>query len=86
VSESGLPGFEGLTWFGFVVPAGTPPEVVQKLSNELALVLQQPDLQAKLAALGVDSASGKASELDQLMKEDSSKWGQVIRDAGVKFE
>lgn len=86
VSESGLPGFEGLTWFGFVVSAGTPPEVVQKLSNELALVLQQPDLQAKLAALGVDSASGKASELDQLMKEDSSKWGQVIRDAGVKFE
>ena len=86
VAESGLPGFEGLTWFGFVVPASTPAEVIQKLSQALGLALQQPETQTRLAALGADAASGKAAELEQVMKEDGLKWGQVIRDAGVKFE
>jgi len=86
VAESGLPGFEGLTWFGFVAPAGTPSDVIQKLSHELTLALQLPDTQSKMQALGADVASGKANELEQVMKEDSLKWGQVIRDAGVKFE
>ena len=86
VAESGLPGFEGLTWFGFVAPAGTPSDVIQKLSHELSLALQHADTQNKMQALGADVASGKASELEQVMKEDSLKWGQVIRDAGVKFE
>ncbi len=54
--------------------------------QELTAALQQPETQAKLAALGADAASGKASELEQVMKEDALKWGQVIRDAGVKFE
>lgn len=86
VAESGLPGFEGLTWFGFVAPAGIPAEVIQKLSQALGLALQQSETQNRLAALGADAASGKAAELAQVMKEDSLKWGQVIRDAGVKFE
>lgn len=86
VAESGLPGFEGLTWFGFVAPASTPAEVIQKLSQALGLALQQPETQTRLAALGADAASGKAAELEQVMKEDGLKWGQVIRDAGVKFE
>ncbi len=86
VAESGLPGFEGLTWFGFVAPSGTPADVVQKLSHELGLALQQPDTQTKMLALGADVASGKAQELEQVMKDDNLKWGQVIRDAGVKFE
>jgi tripartite-type tricarboxylate transporter receptor subunit TctC len=48
--------------------------------------LQQPDTQTKMLALGADVASSKAQELEQVMKDDNLKWGQVIRDAGVKFE
>lgn len=86
VAEAGLPGFVGLTWFGFVAPAATPTDIVQRLSQVLGVALQHPDTQARLAALGADAASGKASELENAMKEDRLKWGQVIQDAGVKFE
>lgn len=86
VAEAGLPGFVGLTWFGFVAPAATPSDILQRLSHVLGVALQHPDTQARLAALGADAASGKASELEKAMKEDRLKWGQVIQDAGVKFE
>lgn len=86
VAEAGLPGFVGLTWFGFVAPAATPTDILQRLSHVLGAALQHPETQAKLAALGADAASGKASELENAMKEDRLKWGQVIQDAGVKFE
>ncbi len=86
VAESGLPGFEGVTWFGFVAPAATPPDVLARLSTELGRALAAPDVQEKMAAQGAEAASGRADELSRLMREDAVKWGKVIRDAGVKFE
>lgn len=86
VAESGLPGFEGLTWFGFVAPAGTPPDVLSRLGTELARALQTAEVREKMAALGAEPASGKADELARLMRDDTAKWSKVIRDSGVKFE
>jgi tripartite-type tricarboxylate transporter receptor subunit TctC len=86
VSESGLPGFEGLTWFGFVTPSAMPGDALQKLSKALEWALQQDDVQTKLVALGAEPASGQASELQTLMRQDALKWGRVIKEAGVKFE
>ncbi|MDW5444513.1 tripartite tricarboxylate transporter substrate binding protein [Polaromonas sp. SM01] len=86
VAESGLPGFEGVTWFGFVAPAATPPEVLARLATELGRALQSQDVQDKLAAQGAEAASGRPDDLARLMREDAVKWGRVIRDAGVKFE
>jgi tripartite-type tricarboxylate transporter receptor subunit TctC len=86
VAESGLPGFEGLTWFGFVAPAATPVEIQQRLTQALSLALQHPETQQKLIALGAEPASGQASELQHWMKQDAARWGQVIKEAGVKFE
>jgi len=86
MAESGLPGFEGVTWFGFVAPAAIPPDVLARLSTELARALASPDVQEKMAAQGAEAASGRPDELSRLMREDALKWGKVIRDAGVKFE
>lgn len=86
VAESGLPGFEGVTWFGFVAPAATPPDILARLSAELGRALAAPDVREKMAAQGAEAASGRADELSSLMREDAVKWGKVIRDAGVKFE
>jgi tripartite-type tricarboxylate transporter receptor subunit TctC len=86
VAESGLPGFEGLTWFGFVAPSAVPSDVLQKWSKALEWAMQQSDVQTKLIALGAEPASGQAQELQSLMKQDAQKWRQVIQEAGVKFE
>ncbi len=86
VAESGLPGFEGVTWFGFAVPAATPKEVVVRLNTELNRALQSADIQEKFAAQGAEPAPGKPEDMAQLIREDTAKWGKVVRDAGVKFE
>jgi tripartite-type tricarboxylate transporter receptor subunit TctC len=86
LAESGMPGFEGVTWFGFVAPAGTPPQVLASLEAGLAKILQTPDVQQKMAAQGAEVASGKAQDLARLMRDDSLKWTKVVKDAGVKFE
>jgi tripartite-type tricarboxylate transporter receptor subunit TctC len=56
------------------------------LSKALEWALQQDDVQTKLVALGAEPASGQASELQTLMRQDALKWGRVIKEAGVKFE
>ena len=86
VAESGLPGFEGVTWFGLVVPAATPKDIVARLSSELNKVLRSPDMQDKLSAQGAEAAPGTPEEFAQLIRDDTARWGRVIRDAGVKLE
>ena len=86
VAESGLPGFEGLTWFGLMVPAGTPLEIQHKLAKALQGALQHSDVQTKLMALGAEPAHGTPQDMHAVMRDDALRWGKVIQDAGVKFE
>jgi tripartite-type tricarboxylate transporter receptor subunit TctC len=86
VAESGLPGFEGVTWFAFVAPAATPPEIIVRLNRDLNQALASADIQDKLAAQGAEPAPGAPEDLARLMRDDRVKWGRVIQDAGVKIE
>lgn len=86
VAESGLPEFEGVTWFAFVAPAATPPATIARLNRELNKALEAADLGEKLAAQGAEPAPGTPEDLARLMREDTIKWGKVIKDAGVKVE
>ena len=86
VAEAGLPDFEGVTWFAFVAPATTPPATVARLNRELNKALGAADLREKLAAQGAEPAPGTPEDLARLMREDTIKWGKVIKDAGVKVE
>jgi tripartite-type tricarboxylate transporter receptor subunit TctC len=86
VAEAGLPGFEGVTWFGLVAPAAVPKEVAGKLNAELNRLLQTPDMRDKLAAQGAEAAPGSPEDFARVVREDAARWGKVIRDAGVKVE
>jgi tripartite-type tricarboxylate transporter receptor subunit TctC len=86
MAESGLPGFEGVTWFAFVAPAATPRDVLARLNRELHASLQAADVQEKLAGQGGEPAPGAPEDLTRLMREDRTKWGKVVQQAGVKFE
>jgi len=86
VAEAGVPGYEYSNWYGFVVPARTPPEVIQILNREIARALNAPDVRETLTAAGMDPAPSTPEELDRFMVQDSDKWAKVVRTANIKFE
>ena len=86
INESGYKGFNAVTWFGFLAPAGTPPEVLRLLNAEFNKALQQPALRKKLGDEGADPAGGSAEQFATLIREDGVRWGKVVKDAGVRID
>jgi len=85
VAESGYPGFETVSWFGLLVPVGTPPAIVNRLHQDSVRVLEQPDTRASFTKLGLDLVGSTPGELAAVIKSDVVKWGQVIKEAGPLF-
>lgn len=90
IAESGVPGtgeFDAAAWQGLVAPAGTPPEVVANLSRQLAKVLSQPDVQARLHELSVEPRSSSSPEqFAAYVGSETARWGEVIRVSGAKVD
>ena len=86
VSESGLPGFDVDIWYGFLAPAKTPPAIVKKLSDDLARVLADPDLQSKLRERGMEPAYLDSAKTGELMKRDVGRWREVINNLKLVLE
>lgn len=82
--ESGVPGFEMSSWQAIYAPKGTPKPIVQKLHEEIAKALKQPDVQAKLAGqLGMDLVGGTPEELAALMAQEIPRWGALVKKSGA---
>jgi tripartite-type tricarboxylate transporter receptor subunit TctC len=86
VAESGLPGFESVTWFGLLGPAGTPKAVVDRVNAELNKALATPEIQARFVQLGFEPVGGSSAEFAAKIQRDAAKWSKVIKEAGVKPE
>jgi tripartite-type tricarboxylate transporter receptor subunit TctC len=86
MGELGYPGFEVEGWLGFFVPAGTPKEIVTKLSDELARIIASPEGVAGIETLSLVPVGGSAEAFDQALRRDSQKWADVVRATGVKGE
>ncbi len=86
VHESGLPNFESVTSFGMFAPAGTSRDIIAKVQRELVRALGTPDVKEKLKAQGVDPVGSTPEELVAHQKQETAKWGKVIREQGIKFE
>jgi tripartite-type tricarboxylate transporter receptor subunit TctC len=84
--EAGLPGYEAVGWFGTVAPAGTPPEVVSKLNAEIRAALALPDIREKAVAAGAEPFANSPQEFAAFIREETRKWAEVIKAAGVKLE
>jgi tripartite-type tricarboxylate transporter receptor subunit TctC len=83
VAESGYPGFETVSWFGLLVPTGTPAAIVNRLHQDALKVLAQPDTRTSFTKLGLDMVGSTPGELAAIIKSDIAKWGKVIKDAGI---
>ncbi len=86
VAEAGLPGFEYSAWVGVFAPAGTPKDIVNRLSAEIANVLKQPDTVKRIEGVGFDPMIGGPEELAALLKSEIARAAKVIKDAGIQPE
>ena len=87
VAESGLPGFDVITWYGVFATAGTPAVVVDRLNSELRKIAQSPQLKEQLAGLGIDAAaSASPAEARAYRDAEVERWGKLVRALGVKAE
>ncbi len=85
ISES-LKGFEADSWFGLLMPAGTPHEIIMKVNVEVLKILATQEVKDRLLAQGGVAVGGTPEQLAERIKADIAKWGKVARTAGVKIE
>lgn len=84
--ESGVGGFEARSTYGLLAPAGTPAPVVKRLNDEMAKVLQNPEVKEKFRTLGMDAVWSTPDELGRQIRNDLAKWARVIEQEGIKAE
>ena len=86
VAESGLPGFESVTWFGLLAPANAPRAVVDRINAEVNRALQTQEVKDRFVMLGFEPAGGTPAEFAAVIRRDAAKWSKVIKDANVRPE
>ncbi|HZP86496.1 MAG TPA: tripartite tricarboxylate transporter substrate binding protein [Burkholderiales bacterium] len=85
-AEAGVPGWEVVSWQAVFAPAGTPKPIVQRLNAEIARIMKTPEVQARLADMGVEIGGGPPEQLGEFQKAEIAKWSKVVKAAGVKPE
>ncbi len=86
IDESGNRGFEAVSWFGFVAPAGTPPEIVNRLSAEINTALKAPDLRKKIQDQGAEILGSTPEHFGKLIRDEIARWAPIIKDSGAKLD
>jgi len=86
LAEAGLPGYEIVSWQAIFAPAGTPQPVVQRLASEIGKIIHDPEVSARLAALGVEPSGAGPAELGALQKAEVAKWAKLIKASNIKVE
>jgi len=84
LDESGLKGFEVLTWYGLLAPTGTPQAILDRLQQDSVAALQDPAIKEGLDRLGLQVVAGTSAEFKALIDRDTASWSTVISDVGIK--
>jgi tripartite-type tricarboxylate transporter receptor subunit TctC len=79
-----LPGYESIGWFGFVAPAGTPPEIVAKLNAAIVAALADPTVAERIRVLGALPMPGTPDEFGRFIRSEYEKWAKVVAESGAK--
>jgi tripartite-type tricarboxylate transporter receptor subunit TctC len=81
-----LPGYEASSWFGLLAPAGTPPEIVTRVQQEVAKALATPAMREKLLAQGAEPVGNTSEQFATLIRNEHTKWAKVVKDSGAKVD
>lgn len=83
LNESGVKGYEVITWFALMAPKGLAPSVQARLSSELSKVLKNPDLLKQFSEQGVSAGNLKSAQLAEFIKSETTKWTKVVKESGA---
>jgi tripartite-type tricarboxylate transporter receptor subunit TctC len=86
VADSGFPGFEAGSWFGFFAPKGTPVEVVSTLSRAVDEIVKQPSVDSQMVREGADPVGGSSEQFAQFVQREFEKWRAIVRESGATAE
>jgi len=86
VAQAGVPGYEFDSWTGFLAPAGTPPAIVTQINAEVVRIGNLPETRERLTALGFDIVGGSSEAFTAVIRDNNTRLGKVIREAGIKGE
>ncbi len=86
LAEQGMTGFESGTWQGVLVPAGTPPEVVAKLSAELTRIIRSPEVRSRLTVQGAEVHTMPPADFAQFFEKERKRWAGVVAAGGIKID
>ncbi|MGE0153689.1 MAG: Bug family tripartite tricarboxylate transporter substrate binding protein [Reyranellaceae bacterium] len=85
ISESGVPGYNVISWLALVAPAGTPPAIVDRLNAEVMKALASPEGQKHLEMVGANAGTGSPAEFRKFLLDEQKKWGELIKKADIKL-
>jgi tripartite-type tricarboxylate transporter receptor subunit TctC len=86
IAEAGVPGYEAAGWFGLLVPAGTPGDLVARLNREVNRMHALPEVRERLLELGAEPASTTPQQFGEFIRRENAKWGRFIQDQGIVIE
>ena len=86
IAESGLAGYQVITWFGVLATGGTPSEVIARLNKEIVELLQTPVVKDQAAKLGMEIVASTAEQFGTFLREENVRWSKVVRDLNLKAE
>jgi tripartite-type tricarboxylate transporter receptor subunit TctC len=86
IAESGVPGFEAMTWYGYMAPAKTPRAIVDTLQKEIAAIVQIPEVRQTFVSQGNEPLANTPAEFAKVVRSDANKWGAIGRKLGVKLD
>lgn len=86
IAEQGVKGYELTNWFGLVVPAATPKDLIARIHGDFTRALQDKDIRDKIAGMGADVVANSPEQFAAFWRNESEKWGRVIREADIRAE
>jgi len=86
VAESGVPGYALTNWFGLVVPAGTPRDLIARLYADVSKVLKQPDVRERIHGMGADVVGSTPEQFAAFMRAETAKWLKVVKQANIRLQ
>jgi tripartite-type tricarboxylate transporter receptor subunit TctC len=86
IAESGVPGYEVVSWYGVFTTGGTPMPTVNRLAQEIAAVVAQPSIRDSIAKQGMEPSALGPVEFTQLVNRDAQKWDKVVKTVGIKLD
>jgi tripartite-type tricarboxylate transporter receptor subunit TctC len=85
-AQAGFPQYDASSWNGFLVPAGTPRPVIERLNTELVRILKLPAVQERLVADGADAVPSTPDEFGAFIRAEIAKWAKVVKAGGIRIE